>query len=147
MSKVLGLTAVYSDGSSADDAILTYYPTDPETGKPFTADDGVWVKIRPISQRRFNEAERRHTKKKKDDYARRLVEDADYMKVQDELIQFSVIDWEGIAARSAVNGAWEPFPFAEDKKMLLPAPLKNELIKFATEAQSVEVPADSFRRA
>jgi hypothetical protein len=145
MAKMFGLTAIYSDGSDAADAVLTYYPNDPDTDKPYLPSDGVWIKIRPISQQRFNEAERRCTGKVKDQFARRMVEDPNYIRLTDELMQWAIIDWSGIAARNAVTGTWELFPFSEEKKTSLPGSTKNDLLKFAMEPQSAEVTTESFR--
>lgn len=147
MAKLFGLTAIYSDGSDASDSVLTYYPNDPDTDKPYKPEDGIWIKIRPISQQRFNDAERRCTGKKKDQFARRMVEDPDYIRMTDELMQWAIVDWAGIAARNAVNGQWELFKFSEENKAKLPGSLKNDLLKFAMEPQSAEVAAESFRSA
>jgi hypothetical protein len=146
MAKALAITSIYSDGSSADDEILTFYPTDPATGMSFGPEDGVWVKIRPISQRRYDEAERRHTQKKKDQFAHRTVEDVAYTRLRDDLIQQHVIDWAGIAAKNATTGVWDLLPYSEEMKANLPPGMKGDLVKFALDTQSVEVLTESFRR-
>ena len=145
MAKALALNTIYSDGSSAEEDILTFYPTNPDTGKAFTEEDEVWIKIRPISQRAYDDAERRHTHKSKDNFARRLVEETDGRKLQDDLIRSHVVAWSGIAAKNAKTGDYELMPYREEIKTALPPAVKGELIVFALGARSVEVPAESFR--
>jgi hypothetical protein len=146
LAKALALGTIYSDGTSAEDDVLRFFPTNNDTGKPFEEDEGVWVDIRPITQKVYDDCERRHTHKSKDNFARRLVEEVDARKLQDELIRNHVTNWSGLAARNAQTGAFELLPYREELKTALPPQMKAELIHFAMTARPVEIPAESFRR-
>jgi hypothetical protein len=141
--KVLRLARVNGNGTEMPETV-TLVLKNPVTGDPILNDDGtpaVFVTLKPMTEEQRKAIVGSHTTTEKDpNGGRGLFEKTDADAANDEILDRSIVSWEGIAGADD-----RPLVCTPGTKRLLDGYIKAQITKKLFGSEVVEVLAASFR--